>query len=84
MGQVPLFMCCPWPCAVHPHEQYLCPPQFAAALAAGTYAPSAMDGPGPEVWIGFAAGIIPFAIGSAEFGKRIVSAGRSSRCKKGA
>jgi hypothetical protein len=47
----------------------------AAALAAGTYKPSVLEDPGFEVWAGFIAGVIPFVIGSWEFGKRIVSAG---------
>ena len=49
--------------------------QVAEALAAGTYIPSDLgDGSvGFEVWVGFVAGVIPFAIGSWEFGKRIVS-----------
>lgn len=60
-------------------------PAPAAALDAPSpssspYAPVPLEGytPGPvevgwEVWVGFAAGIIPFAIGSYEFLKRIVS-----------
>ena len=37
-----------------------------------TYVPSPYS-PGWEVWIGFAAGVIPFIIGGYEFTKRIVS-----------
>lgn len=44
----------------------------AAAIAAGTYVPSPHQ-PGWEIWVGAAAGVIPFAIASYEFGKRIVS-----------
>jgi hypothetical protein len=36
------------------------------------YVPGPVD-VGWEIWVGFAAGIIPFLIGSWEFGKRIVS-----------
>ncbi len=43
-----------------------------AAAAAGGYVPSPYE-PGWEVWVGFVAGVVPFAIGSWEFGKRIVS-----------
>lgn len=39
----------------------------------GSYTPSPVD-LGWQIWAGFAAGIIPFAIGAYEFGKRIVSA----------
>ncbi len=49
--------------------------KVAEALAAGNYVPSPVDGPGPEVYIGLVAGVVPFAIGSWEFGKRIVSLG---------
>ncbi|KAG1658771.1 hypothetical protein FOA52_001314 [Chlamydomonas sp. UWO 241] len=54
--------------------------EIAAALAAGTYTPSSMGGPGDEVWIGFIAGVIPFAIGSWEFGKRILIQQRCTVC----
>lgn len=37
-----------------------------------TYVPGPVD-VGWEIWVGFAAGLIPFMIGSWEFGKRIVS-----------
>ena len=49
--------------------------QVAEALAAGTYVPSDLGdgGVGLEAWVGFVAGVVPFAIGSWEFGKRIVS-----------
>lgn len=36
--------------------------------------------PGWEIWVGFAAGIIPFAIGAAEFGKRILIQQRCEVC----
>ncbi|GAX80695.1 hypothetical protein CEUSTIGMA_g8130.t1 [Chlamydomonas eustigma] len=54
--------------------------KVAAALAAGTYKPSALDDPGFEVWAGFIAGVIPFAIGSWEFGKRIIIQQRCKQC----
>lgn len=47
--------------------------KVAEALAAGTYVPSDLGAPGWEIWAGFVAGVVPFAIGSWEFGKRIVS-----------
>lgn len=40
--------------------------------AAAGYTPSPYS-PGWEVWVGFAAGVIPFLIGGYEFTKRIVS-----------
>lgn len=41
-------------------------------MTAAPYVPSPYE-PGWEIWAGAIAGIIPFAIGSYEFGKRIVS-----------
>lgn len=38
------------------------------------YVPSPLE-PGWEIWLGFVAGVVPFLIGSYEFGKRIVSGG---------
>lgn len=46
----------------------------AAAVASSGYVPSPYE-PGWEIYVGFLAGVIPFAIGSWEFGKRIVSRG---------
>jgi hypothetical protein len=46
---------------------------FSVSMAdSATYVPSPYE-PGWEVWVGAVAGVIPFAIGSFEFGKRIVS-----------
>lgn len=50
---------------------------WAGAAAPGPGASTAAFTPGPvtigwEVWVGAVAGIIPFAIGAYEFGKRIV------------
>lgn len=36
--------------------------------------------PGWEIWVGFAAGVIPFAIGAVEFGKRIIIQQRCEVC----
>ena len=57
-------------------------PDAAAAAAATTAAAGAAYVPGPvkvgwEVWVGFVAGVVPFAIASFEFGKRIVSGRRA-------
>ena len=43
----------------------------AAAAAAPAYVPGPAE-VGWEIWVGAAAGVIPFAIGAYEFGKRIV------------
>jgi len=54
-----------------------------APVPPGKYVPSPVE-PGWEIYVGFLAGIIPFAIGSWEFGKRIVSAcavSSSSACE---
>lgn len=48
-------------------------PPSAAPVPPGKYVPSPVE-PGWEIYVGFLAGIIPFAIGSWEFGKRIVGA----------
>lgn len=44
----------------------------AATASVSGYTPSPLE-PGWEIWVGFAAGVIPFLIASLEFGKRIVS-----------
>lgn len=41
--------------------------------AASRYVPSPIEGPTWEIYVGLAAGVIPFIIASVEFGKRIVS-----------
>ncbi|KAJ9531831.1 hypothetical protein QJQ45_021981 [Haematococcus lacustris] len=53
----------------------------AAGVAAGAakYVPSAYQ-PGWEVWVGLVAGVVPFAIGSYEFGKRIIIQLRCELC----
>ncbi|KXZ46869.1 hypothetical protein GPECTOR_40g603 [Gonium pectorale] len=43
------------------------------------YVPSPVE-PGWEIWIGFVAGVVPFAIGSYEFGKRIIIQLRCEVC----
>ena len=53
---------------------------IATALANGTYTPSPLDGPGIEAWAGFVAGVVPFAIGASEFGKRILIQQRCKTC----
>lgn len=45
----------------------------AGAATGGKYVPTPMEIPEWQIWVGFVAGVIPFAIGSWEFGKRIVS-----------
>mgnify|MGYP001807189553 CR=1 FL=1 len=54
------------------------PAELAAAgvttFVPSGYVPSPVE-PGWEIWLGFIAGVVPFAIGSYEFGKRIVSGG---------
>ncbi|GLC37421.1 hypothetical protein PLESTB_001589200 [Pleodorina starrii] len=59
----------------------------AAELAAGAvtsvvpvgYVPSPVE-PGWEIWLGFVAGVVPFLIGSYEFGKRIIIQLRCEQC----
>ncbi len=36
--------------------------------------------PGWEIWLGFAAGVFPFILGSYEFGKRIIIQLRCEEC----
>ncbi|KAG2440008.1 hypothetical protein HXX76_004125 [Chlamydomonas incerta] len=43
------------------------------------YVPSPVE-PGWEIWLGFVAGVVPFAIGSYEFGKRILIQLRCEVC----
>ncbi|GIL97533.1 hypothetical protein Vretimale_3176, partial [Volvox reticuliferus] len=43
------------------------------------YVPSPLE-PGWEVWLGFVAGVVPFAIGAYEFGKRIIIQLRCEQC----
>ncbi|GLI59535.1 hypothetical protein VaNZ11_001429, partial [Volvox africanus] len=43
------------------------------------YVPSLQE-PGWEVWLGFVAGVVPFAIGAYEFGKRIIIQLRCEQC----
>ncbi|KAG2495284.1 hypothetical protein HYH03_006557 [Edaphochlamys debaryana] len=51
----------------------------SAAVAEGRYVPSPVE-PGWEIWVGFVAGVVPFAIGSYEFGKRILIQLRCEEC----
>lgn len=44
----------------------------ATPYVPGSYTPSPVD-MSWQIYVGFAAGVIPFAIGAWEFGKRIVS-----------
>ncbi|GAB4815944.1 hypothetical protein N2152v2_002990 [Parachlorella kessleri] len=58
----------------------------AASAAADTAAAAGAYVPGPvqigwEVWVGAAAGVIPFLIASYEFGKRILIQRRCPACK---
>ncbi|KAF5838292.1 hypothetical protein DUNSADRAFT_3088 [Dunaliella salina] len=55
------------------------PTTFYAPVPAEKYVPSPVE-PGWEVYAGFLAGIIPFAIGSWEFGKRIIIQRRCALC----
>jgi len=50
-----------------------------AATTSSTYIPPAA--PGWEIWVGLAAGVIPFCIASYEFGKRILIQRRCPECK---
>lgn len=52
-----------------------------AAASSSHYVPSPIIGPSWEIWVGFAAGVIPFIIASVEFGKRIVIQQRCPECQ---
>ncbi|PNW84472.1 hypothetical protein CHLRE_03g145567v5 [Chlamydomonas reinhardtii] len=59
------------------------PAELAAAgvttFVPSGYVPSPVE-PGWEIWLGFIAGVVPFAIGSYEFGKRILIQLRCEVC----
>lgn len=55
----------------------------AAVAAAAVAVPAYVPGPvevGWEIWVGAAAGVIPFGIGAYEFGKRILIQRRCAEC----
>lgn len=54
--------------------------QNVATEITGKYVPSPMEVPSLEVWVGFLAGVIPFAIASVEFSKRIIIQRRCKAC----
>lgn len=51
----------------------------AVVEATAKYVPSPIE-PGWEIWVGFIAGVVPFLIGSWEFGKRIIIQLRCPLC----
>ena len=51
-----------------------------AGTAAAHYVPSPLETPSWEIWVGFVAGVVPFAIASYEFGKRVLIQRRCPEC----
>jgi hypothetical protein len=51
-----------------------------STVDSGKYVPSPMEVPSWEIWVGFIAGVIPFAIASVEFAKRILIQRRCEAC----
>ena len=49
--------------------------------AAVPYTPSPMETPSWEIWVGFVAGVVPFAIATFEFSKRILIQRRCEVCQ---
>jgi len=55
-------------------------PAALATVDIPSYKPSPMEIPSWQIWVGFAAGVVPFAIASIEFGKRIRIQQRCVQC----